>query len=168
MLKTRPVTLNWQRGASRLAGGAPERFEFDPANTWRRRRREEMRVLSAMERRYFMDLLAQIEASGGRLSDELFVSARRVMATGLRRSARPLGLLVERGLLVVSNEDDKLRCFITREGCELIRRWLGAKPPDFLKRFPRLYRELGLCEAKPEGGEEARGVHVGLPRSKGS
>ena len=155
MLKAQPVALNRRRTASRLTGCGPKRFEFDPANTWRRRRCEEMRLLSATERRYFMDLLTQIEASGARLSDEIFVSARRVMGTGLRRSAKPLGLLVERGLLVVSNKDDKLRCFITREGYELIRRWFGAKPPDFLKRFPRLYRELGLCEAEPEGGGEA-------------
>ncbi|GAB2295009.1 hypothetical protein Dimus_029197 [Dionaea muscipula] len=118
-LPTRPVALNRQRAASRLARGGPKRFEFDPANTWRRRRSEETRI----------------EASGGRLSDELFVSARRMMGTGLRRSAKSLGLLVERGLLVVSNEDDKLRCFITREECELIRRWLGAKPQIFSSDF---------------------------------
>lgn len=143
MLKKRGV----QRGSSSpQTRSALKRFEFDPANTWRRRSREECRVLSAMERRYLLDLLTQLESSGGKLSDELFVAARRVGGTDSRRPARPLALLAERGLLATSSRGDKLRGFITPKGHELIRSWFASKPPDFLKRFPRLYRELRLCD----------------------
>ena len=131
---------------SRMSTVALRRFEFDPAETWRRRRSEETRVLSAMERRYLLNFLAQIEASSGTLGDELFVSARRVAGTELRRSARPFVMLVQRGLLIVSNENGEMRALITREGRELIHRWFATNPPDFSKRFPLLYRELGLAE----------------------
>ena len=157
-----------QRGASsRQTRPALKRFEFDPANTWRRRSREECRVLSAMERRYLLDLLAQLESSGGTLSDELFVAARRVRGTDSRRSAKPLGLLVERGLLATSGRGDKLRGFITPKGHELIRGWFASKPPDFLKRFPRLYRELWLCVDGATDVSVAERTHGSVSSGKG-
>lgn len=147
MLKKGSGSMNRGRLQSRISTAALRRFEFDPAKTWRRRRCDEIHVLSAMERRYLLDLLAQIEASSGTLGDELFVSARRVTGTELRRSARPLGLLVQRRLIIVSDENSEMRALITREGRELIRRWFATNPPDFSKRFPLLYRELGLTES---------------------
>ena len=136
--------------------GTPRRSAFDPSKTWRRRRCEEILLLSAMERRYLLDLLAQIEASGCALSDEIFISARRVAGTASRRSARSLCLLVERGVLELSGKDDKLRAFITQDGRQLIRRWFAAKPPDFIKRFPRLYRALGFCKGELDGASPER------------
>jgi hypothetical protein len=123
---------------------ASRRFTFDPSKTWRRRRCEEIRVLSAMERRYLLDLLAQIEVSGGCLDDELFISVRRVTATGSQRTAKPLSLLVRRGLLALSTKDGKLHGAFTENGRKLIHRWFATKPPDFTTRYPRLYRELGF------------------------
>lgn len=146
----RPVQLPLRRPttpgmtSSVAPASASIRFTFDPSETWRRRRCEEIRVLSAMERRYLLDLLARIEASGGGLGDELFISVRRVTATGLRRTARPLSLLVERGVLALSSKDGKLRGAFTENGRNMIHRWFATKPPDFTTRYPRLYRELGL------------------------
>jgi hypothetical protein len=153
MLKKEPGSMNRGRLLSRISTAALRGFEFDPAKTWRRRRCDEIRVLSAMERRYLLDLLTQIEASSGTLGDELFISARRVAGTELRRSARPLTLLVQRRLLIVSNENSDMRALITREGRELIHRWFATSPPDFSKRFPLLYHEMGVCR----GHAKARG-----------
>ena len=148
--------------------GRSERFDFDPSKTWRRRRCEEIRVLSATERRYLLDLLAQIEASRGALSDELSISMRHVATSGLRRSARALSLLVERGMLVLSNKDGKLRGFLTEEGCRLINQWFAAQPPNFITRFPRLYRELGLCTDNLDSGATEHGVlRTQFSRKKG-
>lgn len=156
-----------QRGSSsRKERSALKRFEFDPANTWRRRRREECRVLSAMERRYVLDLLAQIELSGGELSDEFFVAARHFKGTDARRTARPLGLLVKRGLLATSAKGDKLQCFITPKGHDVIRAWFASKPPDFIKRFPLIYRELRLCDAGAEDVPAAECTHASVPSDR--
>ena len=122
--------------------GASKPLEFDPSATWRRRRRDAIRVLSAMERRYLLDLVAHIEASGGSIGDEVFVSARRVVSTGTPRTARSLSLLVGRGVLALSTRDGRLRSVITEAGRQLLRRWFATKPPDFTKRFPRLYQEF--------------------------
>ena len=111
--------------------GVSERSAFDPSKTWRRRRCEEIRVLSALERRYLLDFLAQIEAADGYLSDELFVASRRMAATGSRRTAKPLSLLVKRGLPAVSTKDGKPQGAFTKKGRHLIRRWFATKPPDF-------------------------------------
>jgi hypothetical protein len=162
MLKAGPGSMIRGRSLSRTSTGALRRLEFDPAKTWRLRRSEEIRVLSAMERRFLLNLLAQIEASSGTLGDELFISARRVAGTELRRSARSLALMVQRGLLIVSNQNGELRALITREGRELIHRWFAANPPDFNKRFPLLYRELGLAESIQEGAAvDSRNLRVG-------
>jgi hypothetical protein len=149
--------------SSRQERSALKRFEFDPAKTWRRRRRDECRVLSAMERRYLLDLVAQIELSGGGLSDELFVAARRVRGTDSRRTARPLGLLVKRGLLATSAKGDKLQGSITPKGHDVIRTWFASKPPDFIKRFPRIYRELRLCDDGAEDVPAAECTHASVP-----
>jgi len=95
-----------------------------------------------MERRYLLDLVAEIKASGGSIGDEVFVSARRMVTTGTCRTARPLSGLVERGVLALSTRDGRLRGVITEAGCQLLRRWFATKPPDFTKRFPRLCREF--------------------------
>ena len=156
-----PNRTGAERGSSlRQERSALKRFEFDPAKTWRRRRREECRVLSAMERRYVLDLLAQIELSGGELNDELFVAARRFKGTDARRTARPLGLLVKRGLLATSAKGGKLQCCITPKGHDVIRAWFASKPPDFIKRFPRIYRELRLCDAEAEDVQAAECTHA--------
>ena len=149
--------------SSRQERSALKRFEFDPAKTWRRRRRDECRVLSAMERRYLLDLVAQIELSGGGLSDELFVAVRRVTGTDSWRTARPLGLLVKSGLLATSAKGDKLQCFITPKGHDVIRTWFASKPPDFIKRFPRIYRELRLCDDGAEDVPAAECAHASEP-----
>lgn len=153
-----------QRGSSsRQERSALKQLEFDPANTWRRRRREECRVLSAMERRYLLDLVAQIESSGGGLNDELFVAARRFKGTDARRTARPLDLLVKRGLLATSAKGDKLQCCITPKGHDVIRAWFASRPPDFIKRFPRIYRELRLCDVGAEDVRAAECTHASVP-----
>jgi hypothetical protein len=120
-----------------------------------------------MERRYLLDLVAQIELSGGGLSDELFVAVRRVRGTDSRRTARPLGLLVKRGLLATSAKGDKLQCFITPKGHDVIRTWFASKPPDFLKRFPRIYHKLRLCHDETEDVPAAERTHASVPSDRG-
>ncbi len=165
-----------QHSSWRLAAGASwalspagtwKRSGFDPSKTWRHRRREEIRALSAIERRYLLYLLAQIEASRGTLSNELFISARRMAGTGSRRLAEPLALIVERGVLVLSTKDVKLRGFVTEDSRQLIHRWFAAQPPDFIKkRFPWLYRELGLCGDEVDGAAAKQGVRRTESRGK--
>jgi hypothetical protein len=109
-----------------------------------------------MERRYLLDLLAQIEAADGDLGDELFVASRRMAATGSRRTAKPLSLLVKRGMLAVSTKDGTLRGVLTKDGCRLIHGWFATKPPDFTKRFPRLCHQLRIYEEAPDrAGDDA-------------
>jgi hypothetical protein len=114
LLKTQGCSGTRQRQLARPRLSLTKRFEFDPATTWRRRRRDEISILSAMERRYLLDLLAQIEAGTGTLSDELRISGRRMSRTGACRPARPLALLLRRGLIVVTNENGNVRAVITR------------------------------------------------------